>query len=133
MENGERPSPREEAGWSPFPVEPRRAATGMKWWSRRRERGQQPRRCTSERRTQRCAVLRGVASLRRRAFCSTPQPERSEREAEEMRQRAADAAIRRAERLAAGGDAYEVVEVDATGEQSLAGSVSALASDDANE
>ena len=24
MENGERPSPREEAGWPPFPMEPRR-------------------------------------------------------------------------------------------------------------
>ena len=46
--------------------------------------------------------------------------------------------MRRAERLAAGGDAYEVVEVDATGEQSLADSVSEfsgveLSSDDANE
>ena len=41
--------------------------------------------------------------------------------------------MRRAERLAAGGDAYEVVEVDATGEQSLADSASGLASDDANE
>ena len=50
-----------------------------------------------------------------------------------MRRRAADAAMRRAERLAAGGDAYEVVEVDATGEQSLADSTSELASDDANE
>ena len=54
-----------------------------------------------------------------------------------MRQRAADAAMRRAERraerLAAGGDAYEVVEVDATSEQSLADSASGLASDDANE
>ena len=59
-------------------------------------------------------------------------------EAEQMRRRAADAAMRRAERLAAGGDAYEVVEVDATGEQSLADSVSEfsgveLSSDDANE
>ena len=41
--------------------------------------------------------------------------------------------MRRAERLVAGGDAYEVVEVDTTGEQSLADSASGLASDDANE
>ena len=55
-----------------------------------------------------------------------------------MRRRAADTAMRRTERLAAGRDAYEVVEVDATGEQSLADSISEfsgveLSSDDANE
>ena len=116
----------------PFPVEPRRDWHKMVV-EEERERGQQPRRCASERRTQRCAVPRGVASSRRRAFCSAPQPERREREAEEMRQRAADAAMRHAERLAVGAQECALVEVDATGEQSLADSTSELASDDANE
>ena len=132
MENGERPSSREEAGWPPFPVEPRRDWHEMVVEEEREgsSRGDAP--ASGGRSDAPCRE----ASRRRGGERSAPrrsQRGEREREAEEMRQRAADAAMRRAERLAAGGDVYEVVEVDATGEQSLADSASGLASDDANE
>ena len=120
----------------------------MRWLprkSRKRERESSKREREAEERRQRAAdaALRRLARRDSEEEASAPlQAEEREREdavkAEELRRRAADAAMRRAERLAAGGDAYEVVEVDATSEQSLADSISEfsgveISSDDANK
>ena len=101
MVNGERPSSREEAGWPPFPMEPRRD-----WFEMARERdAEERRRRAAEAALRRIARQAAEEAAEAMAMANSPAPlsaeevEARERAAEEMRQRTAEATALRQARM----------------------------------